>query len=123
MADRNDSVTTGLLKAIRYVKDNRILPEGFMKETASKDVMPHGPCERDENFQGGGDLVRYRMNIDENQGPFDIQVEIWYQPISFRWAKNLSQHQALETQRFGAYYDVMSDSSGTLLARDSRKVP
>ncbi len=123
MADPNDSVTTGLLTALRYVKDNRILPEGFMKETASKDVTPHGRGKTDEDFQGGGDQIRYRINVDASQGPFNIQAELWYQPISFRWAKNLTQHQAPEIQRFGAYYDVMSDSSATLLARDSRTVP
>ena len=123
MADRNDSITTGLLDALRFVKDNRILPEGFMKETAPEDVTPHGPCKTDEDFQGGGDQIRYRMDVDEIQGPFIIQAELWYQPISFRWAKNLTQYQAQEIQRFGEYYDVMADSSATLLARDSRTVP
>jgi hypothetical protein len=123
MADRNDSVTTGLLNALRFVKDNRILPAGFMKETAPKDVTPHGLCKTDEDFHGGGDRVRYRLNIDETQGPFNIQAELWYQPISFRWAKNLTQYQAPETQRFGEYYDVMSDSTATLLARNSRLAP
>ena len=94
-----------------------------MKETAAKDVTPHGPCKTDEDFQGGGDQIRYRMDVDETQGPFIIQAELWYQPISFRWAKNLTQYQAQEIQRFGEYYDVMADSSATLLARDSRTVP
>jgi hypothetical protein len=123
MVDRNDSVTTGLLNALRFVKDNRILPKGFIKETASQDVTPHGRCKTDEDFQGGGDQIRYKIYVEENQGPFIIQAELWYQPISFRWAKNLTQHQATETQRFGAYYDVMSNFSATLLDRDSRKMP
>ena len=94
-----------------------------MKETASKDVTPHGRGKTDEDFQGGGDQIRYRMSVDETQGPFNIQAELLYQPISFRWAKNLTQYQAPENQRFGAYYDAMSDSSAVLLARDSRMVP
>jgi hypothetical protein len=123
MVDPNNSVTTGLLTALYFIKDNRLLPEGFIKETASKDIAPNGLSKTDEDFQGGKDLTQYRFDIDESQGPFNVQVELWYQPISFRWAKNLTQYQAQEIQKFGSYYDTMSNSSAVLLARDSRNVP
>ena len=48
------AVTTGLLTAVRYVKDNRLLPHGFDKRTADKDVAVHGDAEGDADFAGGG---------------------------------------------------------------------
>ena len=53
------------------------------------------------------------------QGPFQILVELWYQPIGFRWAQNLRLQPAPETNRFVSYYESMADVSGTVLARDS----
>ena len=46
-------------------------------------------------------------------------VELWYQPIGFRWAQNLRLQPAPETNRFVSYYEAMADVSGTILARDS----
>jgi hypothetical protein len=40
MVDSQDSVTTGLLSAVRFVKDNRVLPRGFDKTTAEPAVAP-----------------------------------------------------------------------------------
>ena len=42
MVDSAGAVTTGLLHGIRFVKDNRLLPAGFDKRTADKEVAVHG---------------------------------------------------------------------------------
>ena len=34
LADREGKVTTGLLTGVRFIKDNRLLPHGFDKQTA-----------------------------------------------------------------------------------------
>ena len=44
MVDQAGAVTTGLLTAVRYVKDNRLLPRGFDKRTA--DAGYRGPRRR-----------------------------------------------------------------------------
>ena len=41
---------------------------------------------------------------DEAEGPFTVEAELLYQGIAFRWANNLSQVDAYETNRFLAYY-------------------
>jgi len=48
MVDRAGVVTTGLLSAVAYTKDNRVLPRGFDKATASPQVAVHGGtlCDR-----------------------------------------------------------------------------
>ena len=42
MVDYAGAVTTGLLWGVEYVKDNRLLPRGFDKATASDDVAVKG---------------------------------------------------------------------------------
>jgi hypothetical protein len=38
MVDSEGGVTTGLLAAVRFIKDNRVLPRGFDKSTAGDDI-------------------------------------------------------------------------------------
>jgi hypothetical protein len=116
MAGADGRVTTGLLTAVRYVKDNRLLPRGFDKRTADKDVAVHGEAETDPDFIGGGDRVRYAIAIGEAQGPFRVDAELWYQPIAYRWAMNLRVYDAPEPRKFVEYYNAMASGSGVRLA-------
>jgi len=102
---------------VGYLKDNRLLPAGFQKETAEKDIAVIGEAADDPNFTGEGDLVRYSVPVGEAEGPFHVQVELWYQPIGFRWAHNLDAYDAAEPRRFVGYYESMSASTAVVLAR------
>jgi hypothetical protein len=119
MADQAGSVTTALLSAVRYVKDNRLLPHGFDKQTADKDIAVHGSAFDDADFTGAGDQVRYSVTLGDAQGPFQIEAELWYQPISYRWAANLKPYNAEEPRRFSRYYDAMGSASAVMLVRAS----
>jgi len=48
-----------------------------------------------------------------------VEVELLYQPIGYRWAHNLGEHQADETLRFVGYYQAMADQSAIRLAAAS----
>ena len=117
MAGPNGAVTTGLLTAVRYVKDNRLLPHGFDKRSADKDVAVHGAAETDADFAGGTDTIRYSVAVGDAIGPFQVEVELMFQPISYRWANNLKAYDAFEPKRFTGYYDSMSAASAVVLAR------
>jgi hypothetical protein len=117
MVGADGAVTTGLLTALRYVKDNRLLPRGFDKGTAGKDVAVHGEAEGDADFTGGGDQIRYSVALGSAQGPFQVEAELWFQPIAFRWAMNLKKYDAMEPKRFVGYYEEMAAGSGVRLAR------
>ena len=119
MLDRNGAVTTGLLTALRYGKDNRLLPEGFEKRSAGPDIAVHGAALNDADFTGGSDRVRYSVDAGGGQGPFTVEAELWYQPIGYRWAENLRRYDTAETNRFVGYYESMASSSGILLVRGS----
>jgi hypothetical protein len=117
MSDQAGVPTTGLLTAVRYLKDNRLLPRGFDKQTADQQVVPHGGAVEDPNFVGGSDRVKYSVDLANAQGPFVVEAEVWYQPIGFRWANNLKKYTAFEPQRFNRYYDSMGPATAVRLAR------
>jgi len=119
MVGADGNVTTGLLNALRFVKDNRLLPRGFDKKTATPDIAVHGEAANDPDFGPSGDTVRYSMPVNAAEGPFTVEAELWYQPIGFRWAMNLKKYDAKEPKRFVGYYEAASDASAVVLARAS----
>ena len=120
MAGPSGAVTTGLLTAVRFVKDNRVLPRGFEKTTAHEDIAVHGDALSDADFRDGSDTIEYVVNVRDARGPFRVEAELWYQPIAFRWAHNLAPYDAHETRRFVSYYTSMSETSAVVLARAAR---
>jgi hypothetical protein len=116
MADSAGRPTTGLLSAIRYEKDNRLLPKGFDKQTADDEIGVKGTAAQDADFVGGGDKVRYSVAVGNAQGPFQIQADFLFQVISFRWAENLKRYDAPEPKRFVGYYESMSTGSAVRVA-------
>jgi hypothetical protein len=123
MAMPSGQITTGLLQATQYVKDNRLLPRGFDKATAGAEIAVHGEALKDADFTGAGDRVRYEIPVGGASGPFEIEIVLRFQPISYRWADNLRPYDAPEPRRFVSYYDAMAASSSTPLARAVRRVP
>jgi hypothetical protein len=117
MKDQAGGVTTGLLSAVGYLKDNRLLPSGFKKENAENDIAVIGDASDDPNFNDSGDLVRYSISLGDAPGPLHVEAELWYQPIGFRWAHNLEPYKAEEPERFVGYFNSMSSGSAVILAR------
>jgi hypothetical protein len=119
LGDPNGNVTTGLLTGIRYLKDNRLLPHGFDKASAEKDVAVIGEAADDPDFTGAGDRIRYTAVLGDSQGPYRVEAELWYQPIGFRWANNLKPYdaKAAEPMRFNRFYDSMGPATGVVIAR------
>lgn len=118
MVDSRGDVTTGLIRAVEYRKDSRLTPRGFDKATAHEDVGVYGGASGDGDFGDGGDRVRYAVAVDPGAGPFTVEAELLYQPIGFRWARNLAAYSAPEPRRFVDWYDDMAHASWALLARD-----
>ncbi len=116
MGNVDGGVTTGLLDAVGYLKDNRLLPAGFKKESADHDIAVIGDAANDPDFTDAGDRVQYSVDLGTAQGPFHVEVELWYQPIGFRWAHNLAPYDAAEPKRFVQYYDSLAGSSAVILA-------
>jgi hypothetical protein len=101
------AITTGLLEAKGYRKDNRLLPTGFDKGTAADDIGVYGGAAVDEDFEGGGDRIRYAIDLTDARGPLTVAVELLYQSIGMRWAENLRRHEAPEIAGFLSSYEAV----------------
>src|SRR5215831_646702 len=120
MVGTDNMPTTGLLTAVRFIKDNRLLPKGFDKHKVEQEIAPQGGAASDDNFTSSGDKIRYSFPLSNAQGPFRLEAEFWFQPISFRWANNLKPYSdAMEPRRFIGYYNSMSTGSAVLIGKVS----
>ena len=115
LGDVGGAVTTGLLTATQYLKDNRLLPRGFDKATAAAEIGVYGHAKGDADFSGGSDRVRYRIPLSV-PGPLTIDVELRYQTIAYRWAQNLERYDAPEPKRFLSYYSATAGESSVVVA-------
>src|SRR5712691_10417677 len=50
MVGADNVVTTGLLTAVRFIKDNRLLPKGFDKTKVEREIAPQGGAVSDADF-------------------------------------------------------------------------
>jgi len=122
MVDYADNVTTGLLYAVKYVKDNRLLPGGFDKTAADEDVAVHGAAGTDPRFVAGGDTVRYRIQTGDDHAAVSVNVRLEFQTIGYRWATNLAAYDAEATNRFVGYYRANAAYSAVTLTTADRLV-
>jgi hypothetical protein len=116
MADPAGRPTTGLLTAASYLKDNRLLPRGFDKRPVNPQTAVTGAALDDADFAGGGDRITYSIDASSAAGEVSIVVNLWFQPIAYRWAENLRAYKAPEPERFMRFWDAMAPSSGIVIA-------
>jgi hypothetical protein len=118
LGDRNGGVTTGLLTATQYLKDNRLLPRGFDKTTAPPEIGVFGDAIEDADFSGGSDVTKYRVRVT-GVGPYRVESELRYQSIGFRWAHNLDGVKGDEPARFISYYRATIADAAVVVATAS----
>ena len=120
LGDSQGRVTTGLLHAVKYLKDNRIVPVGFDKRTVGPDVAVRGQAFTDEDFVDGSDRILLRVPVGKGTAPFKLEAELLYQPIGFRWAENLRSVDGAEPRVFSRAYDALAAVSWQRMARAER---
>jgi hypothetical protein len=104
MGDTDGAVTYTLLRAASYLKDNRLLPSGAEVASLPPDIAVYGEAAGDANFAGGGDVVTYRVDLGGAQGPFTVQAELLYQPLSYRFVQDMLAGGGAAAARFDGYY-------------------
>jgi hypothetical protein len=100
MKNESGEVTTYQMLATGYLKDNRLLPDGFDKQNPPPVSSVIGEAMQDPTFTGGSDALRYQVQTNGASGPFTVQVELLYQSVGYRWAKNVLETQSAEAQTF-----------------------
>lgn len=88
IGDPNGAATTTLLRAQRYLKDNRLLAAGMDKTALPAEIAVVGEAGQDVDFAAGGDSLVYQIQLS-GQGAYQVTVELLYQSIGYRWAENL----------------------------------
>lgn len=117
MHNTDGKVTNTLLRAASYVKDNRLLPNGFDKKTASKDIAVYGNAATDSNFAGGIDKITYAIPVGNQSGPFTITARLLYSPLSYAFMQDLNHDSSLaKVSRFVSYYDKTDKTPVTVAA-------
>jgi hypothetical protein len=107
LRDTESDVTTRLLRAAGYLKDNRLIPSGFEKGAPYEDIAVRGRARDDINFLDGADQIQYSMAFEAATRPLTLTVELLYQSIGYRWAENLRGREGQEIERFTRYYDAI----------------
>ncbi|MDR2957110.1 MAG: hypothetical protein LBU61_02875 [Coriobacteriales bacterium] len=97
MIDSTGSATTNLLQGVYFGKDNRLLPPGFDKVVVSADIDVYGSAKDDPDFIGGSDIVHYRILLSNNSY-LVVDVELLFQPISYRFLDNLKDYPSVEQE-------------------------
>ncbi|TFH37932.1 MAG: hypothetical protein E4G99_00950 [Anaerolineales bacterium] len=100
LRDSEGDLTTTLLRAAGYVKDNRLVPGGFEKGAPYADIAVRGGASEDIDFDNSFDSIQYVIEAGPAPGPFQVRVELLYQSIGFRWIENLGDQQGAEIDRF-----------------------
>lgn len=116
MVTAEGTLTTGLMSAVRWVKEYRLLPRGFDAREGGPRVAMHGDAASDPDFVPGGDRTLCSVTVDPAAGPFTMRAELWFQPVAYRWADNLADYDTFETNRFVGYYRAMASGSAIPLA-------
>lgn len=115
MADNLGEVTYTLLRAMDYLKDNRLLPTGFDKNTAPDDIKVAGNALTDQDFTGGSDEIRYHL-AGFGQGRYTVTAELVFQPLSYGFTQDLSQDGSTEAAAFTTMYNASSHKSMPMAA-------
>ncbi|VAW41276.1 hypothetical protein MNBD_DELTA03-593 [hydrothermal vent metagenome] len=104
MANSDGKVTYTLLRAASFLKDNRLLPQGFNKEKAAADIKVYGRAAADKNFTGQGDIVTYKVKLKKSSAGI-IQAELLYSPVSPAFVMDLKKDAAdPEVKQFLKYW-------------------
>ncbi|MCW9047684.1 MAG: hypothetical protein OQK46_06345, partial [Gammaproteobacteria bacterium] len=108
MVNSDDQITYTLLRGARYLKDNRLTPQGFNKLLVPADVAVLGQAANDANFNQGRDDITYRFPVAVS-GDLNISVALHYQTIKHGFLQDLYRDIQLEqVKTFKAMYDARS---------------
>lgn len=106
MGNTENTVTYTLLESAQYLKDNRVLPQGFDKNTVPDDVGVYGLAKTDDSFIQGQDSLRYQIDVSPfTSNYFTIELSLDYQPVAYSFLQDLFTDESIAVTRFKAYND------------------
>jgi hypothetical protein len=127
MGDVNNNVTTVLERAKSPLKDNRLVPLGFITSHPSYDTtriagVPSSDLDFNRGALGqegsGTDIVRYHIPLNGVSSSLRAYAKVYYQPVPPGWNAEMF---AFTSPDIDAFRDMLGASDGTpvLVAADS----
>lgn len=108
MGDSDSNITSTLLRAAQYLKDNRLTPKGFDKLAVPSDVAVLGQAANDADFNLGSDELSYNIPVTV-AGDLNVSVSLNYQTIAHGYLQDLYRDEHLQqVQTFKTMYDAQS---------------
>ncbi|MFO0592835.1 MAG: hypothetical protein U0441_35150 [Polyangiaceae bacterium] len=98
MADAGGAPTYSLIRGAKYLKDSRLLPQGFAPSAADAPRVAAVGTSADATFAAGGDEVTYRAAAPAGKGPYSVTATLVYTPLSARYAAELSHWDTPEVK-------------------------
>jgi hypothetical protein len=106
LRDTEGAVTTSVTSAAGYLKDNRLLADGFQKSAPYEDIAVRGEARDDPDFIGGSDRLLLDVPLSgTRRAPYTVTVEVLFQPLGYRWIENLRTADGSEVEAFLDYAD------------------
>ena len=119
MQDTDSNVTYTLLRAASYLKDNRIPPAGFDKNSVSSDIRVAGAALSDVNFNSGSDTITYKVPVGLANS-VSYRAELNYQALAYGFIQDLLlDNSHPEVARFETMYNSTTLRSETIAAVDA----
>lgn len=115
MGDSQNQVTYTLLRGMVYLKDNRLLPQGFNKATASSDIKVVGDALNDADFVGGSDDISYRISGLRGNN-YQVEAELLHQPIAYAFAQDLFTEVDAEVEDFKTMFNASNAKTSRIAA-------
>ncbi len=112
MGDVDDNPTYTLLRASGYLKDNRLVPAGYLDNgPMTEHTKIIGRARLDENFnkaagkQGSGtDQVVYEVRVEKSGFPLEITTRLLYQTVPPRFISDLLEDKTAAGDRLARMY-------------------
>ena len=103
MGDTESQVTFALLRGSVFIKDNRLLPKGWISNHPHAEATKPIGTIADEDFKAGGDQVSYRLSLPS--GKYEATAKILFQSLSARYVAELFETDTPEVQKFKHMYE------------------
>ena len=120
MSDPEGAPTHLQSRAASWLIDDRILPRGWRADHPdAATTAPYGTAD-DSDYapdgpSSGQDTVSYRFSRT-GRAPYKIAARLLYQPISPRWADELTAYDSPAIQRFTSMYEATPNTPEVLAA-------
>ncbi len=114
MGDADGQITYSLLRGASYLKDNRLLPQGFAPSLEDEPHVAPAGTASDPTFEPGGDVVTYRVPAPAAAGPYTVSATLLYAPLSARYADELAQWDTPQVKALFAMLEKVSRAPETV---------